>query len=102
MASPSQSKAVAVVYCVAGGLILFSGIKGATIQATASAVLKGNLNVTNTEPINVVNSASTSTTIGATGSNPGNVSSGAASANYLTIANYLVGQGYSKAAAAGI
>jgi hypothetical protein len=42
---------VAVAYSVTGGLILFSGIKGATISDTVKAVLKGNLTVTDTETI---------------------------------------------------
>jgi hypothetical protein len=42
---------VAVAYSVAGGLILFSGIKGATISDTVKSVLKGNLAVTDTETI---------------------------------------------------
>lgn len=41
----------AIAYATAGGLILYSGIKGATIADTAKAVLAGNLNVTNTEAI---------------------------------------------------
>ena len=41
----------AVAYCAAGGIILYSGIKGATIADTVKAVLAGNLNVTGTEPV---------------------------------------------------
>lgn len=41
----------AVAYTVVGGLIAFSGIKGATIADTVKAVLSGNLTVINTEPI---------------------------------------------------
>lgn len=85
----------AVAYATVGGLILYSGIKGATISATVKGVLAGNLNVAGTQGIN----SGTSTT-SATG--PANVVSGSANQNYLTIANYLVGNGYSKAAAAGI
>lgn len=84
----------AVGYCAVGGLVLFSGIKGATLSDTAKAVLAGNLNVTDTEGIGSAD--------GTAGTNPGSVQSGSASANYLTIANYLVANGYSKAAAAGI
>lgn len=83
----------AVAYCTIGGLILYSGIKGATIADTVKAALAGNLTVTSTEAIS---------SGAAAGSSPGSVVSGAASQNYLTIANYLVGNGYSKAAAAGI
>lgn len=44
-------KGASVAYCVGGGLILYSGIKGATIADTVKAVLAGNLNVSNTEGI---------------------------------------------------
>lgn len=87
----------AVAYTAVGGLVLYSGVKGATLSDTAKAVLAGNLNVTDTEPIQW---GSTSTSGG--GSNPGSVVAGTASQNYVIIANYLVGNGYSKAAAAGI
>jgi hypothetical protein len=86
----------AVAYSVVGGVVLYSGIKGSTLSDTVKSVLKGNLNVSDTEGI-----SSGSSSPGA-GSNPGNVSSGSASQNYIIIANYLVGNGYSKAAAAGI
>ena len=57
----------AITYCVGGSLILYSGIKGASIADTVKAVLSGNLNVTNTETISVNNSSSDGT---ATGSVP--------------------------------
>jgi hypothetical protein len=81
----------AVGYSAIGGIILFSGIKGATLSATVKAVLAGNLNVSGTQTIG-----------SASGASAGNVASGSASQNYITIANYLVSNGYSKAAAAGI
>lgn len=84
----------AVAYCVTGGLILYSGIKGAKITDTVKAVLAGNLNVAGTEPINFGSSGSSGSAA--------NAASGSSSQNYLTIANYLTGNGYSKAAAAGI
>jgi hypothetical protein len=43
--------APAVAYTAVGGLVLLSGIKGATLADTAKAVLKGNLTLANTEPI---------------------------------------------------
>lgn len=52
-----MSKGVAVVYAVVGGVILYSGIKGATIQDTVGAVLTGNLSVSDTEPIQAQNSS---------------------------------------------
>lgn len=88
----------AVGYSVIGGLVLYSGIKGATIADTVKAALKGNLNVTDTQTIDSGGAGSS----GAAGNDPGNVVSGSSSQNYIIIANYLVGNGYSKAAAAGI
>lgn len=46
-----MSKGAAVAYATAGGIILYSGIKGATIADTVKAVLAGNLKVSNTQPI---------------------------------------------------
>jgi cell wall-associated NlpC family hydrolase len=40
-----------VAYATIGGIVLYSGIKGATIADTVRAALTGNLTVTNTEPI---------------------------------------------------
>lgn len=80
-----------------GIIILYSGIKGATISDTLHAALKGNLNVTDTEPIgSVPNSPTTS------GGVSTSAVSGSGSKNYITIANYLVENGYTKIAAAGI
>jgi hypothetical protein len=91
--------AAAVAYCTVGGLVLYSGIKGATIADTFRAALSGNLGLaTSTESISSASGGST----GTAGSNPGSVVSGSSSQNYTIIANYLVGNGYSKAAAAGI
>jgi hypothetical protein len=41
----------AVAYCAAGGLILYSGIKGSSLSDTAKAVLKGNLSISDTQPV---------------------------------------------------
>lgn len=41
----------AVAYSAVGGLVLYSGIKGATLADTAKAVLAGNLTVTGSQPI---------------------------------------------------
>jgi hypothetical protein len=41
----------AVAYTAAGGIILYSGIKGSTVSATVKSALSGTLNVSNTEPI---------------------------------------------------
>lgn len=50
----------AVAYASAGGVLVYSGIKGASISDTVKAVLAGNLNVSETEPVNF-GSASTAT-----------------------------------------
>lgn len=85
-----------VAYAVTGVLLIYSGIKGATITDTVKAALSGNLNVTDTEPL----SANT-VTAGSPGSGT-NAASGSGSANLVTIGRYLVSNGYSNAAAAGI
>jgi Phage tail lysozyme len=74
-----------------GAVLVWSGWKGATLAATFKALLAGNLNAPDTE-----------TATSATGTSAAGAASGTASQNYITIANYLVGNGYSKAAAAGI
>jgi Phage tail lysozyme len=88
-------KGASVAYVVIGGLLVFSGIKGSSISNTAKSVLTGNLNVTDTEGL------SASPDVGSAGS-LSTASSGSDSANLLTIARYLVSNGYSNAAAAGI
>jgi Phage tail lysozyme len=90
----------AIAYSVGGGLILFSGMKGATIADTISAVLKGNLSVTRTESI--APQDITSTASGPAGSGaPGPVTSGSEIQNGTTIYQYLRGNGYSPMQAAG-
>ena len=86
-------KGASVAYCAVGGLILFSGIKGAKVADTVKAILAGNLTVTNSEPITSSASGGTDNVI---------VSAGSDSANLLTVAKYMAANGYSKAAAAGI
>jgi hypothetical protein len=82
-------KGASVAYCAVGGLILYSGIKGATIADTIRSALKGNLNVKGTE------------TVG-TGDTGNLTASATPSANYITVAKFLKANGYSSAAAAGI
>jgi hypothetical protein len=43
--------APAVAYCAIGGIVLYSGFKGASISDTLRSALKGNLSVTDTETI---------------------------------------------------
>jgi hypothetical protein len=58
----------AVAYCTMGGLILYSGIKGATLVSTVQAVLSGNLTLQDTETIQFGSTATAegSTTVGGT------------------------------------
>jgi hypothetical protein len=86
----------AVAYATVGGLVLYSGIKGATLSDTFKSVLTGNLNLQDTETVQFGSSSSSGS-----GSSV-SADSGSASQNYITIANYLVQNGYSKTAAAGI
>ena len=50
-----------IAYATAGGLVLFSGIKGVTIASTVKAVLAGNLTVTSTEPVGTTAAAAGNT-----------------------------------------
>lgn len=89
-------KASNVAAAVAGMALIWSGITGTTISKTVHNLLSGNLTPDNTEgigtpPTDPTGNAST-----------GDVQSGTATQNYLTIANYLVENGYTKIAAAGI
>jgi len=84
----------AVAYSVAGGLVFYSGLKGATLADTAKAVLSGNLSVSGTQAITASAPASSGNGTG--------TASGSGTANELTAARYLVSNGYSRAAAAGI
>lgn len=81
-----------VAYVVVGSLVLYSGIKGATISDTVKTVLSGSTNVSDTETL------STGTTSGSIST----ATAGSNSANLLTVAKYMVANGYSNAAAAGI
>lgn len=90
-----MSKGAAVAYCVTGGLIAYSGIKGATISDTVKAVFAGNLNVSGTETVGTPGT-------GFSGSSAAGISSGGSTANYKNIAYYLSTHGYTQAAAAGI
>jgi resuscitation-promoting factor RpfB len=57
--------APAVAYCAIGGIILYSGFKGASISDTLRSALKGNLNVTDTETIGTPASVGTAGDTGA-------------------------------------
>ena len=92
-----MSKGFAVAYVAGGGIILYSGIKGSSIAGTVSAVLSGNLRVSNTEP--VVPASGTT----ASGSTPGAgpAVSGSQTQNGTTIYKYLRSNGYTPMQAAG-
>lgn len=91
-------KGISVLYCVSGGLILYSGIKGATIADTVKSVLSGNVNVSETENIAVNNGGGTSP--GST--DPlGPKTSGDTLQNGTTIYNYFRSNGYNPMQAAG-
>src|SRR5579863_7582439 len=64
------TKGVSVAYCAIGGILLFSGIKGATLSDTAKGLLAGNISsIQDTETISL-NNGSSGTTSGGTASNP--------------------------------
>ena len=84
--------AAPVAYCVTGGLILYSGIKGATISATLKAALTGNLNITGTETI--PGSSSAATAAGTTAGNTG-AANGTAAQNQATAKTVATQMGHS-------
>lgn len=90
--------AAAVAYAAVGGLILYSGIKGATLADTAKSVLSGNLSVTDTETIDTSGGGTSGS-----GSTPsaGPVSSGTETQNGTTIYKYFRSNGYTPMQAAG-
>lgn len=89
---------VAIAMLAVGGIVLWSGIRGSSISDTLKATLAGNPgSAPATETVQFTSSGS-----GGSGSDPGSVQSGSATQNYMTIAKYLVANGYSPAAAAGI
>lgn len=92
------SKGAAFAYAAGGGLVLFSGIKGATLVDTAKAVLSGNLSVSNDEPISASDSSGGGS--GGTGTS-GPVSTGSTLQNGTTIYKFLRANGYSPIQAAG-
>jgi hypothetical protein len=91
-----QISGLYVAVTAAGAVLVWSGWKGATITATLKSLLAGNLNAPATEAV------ASSAAGGAPGTSAAGLSSGAASANYLTIARYLTSNGYSDAGAAGV
>lgn len=99
----------------AGVIVLYSGIKGKSITTALQSVIQGKspatapqanaISGTSSADLAALGVTSAGTAIpggGGGGTNPGSLQSGPASANYVTIANYLRANGYSRAAAAGI
>jgi Phage tail lysozyme len=92
--------AAAVAYCAVGGLIAYSGIKGATLTDTAKSVLSGNLSVTDTETIDTSGGSSGTGTAGNAPAGP--ATSGDQVQNGTTIYTYLRKTGgYTPMQAAG-
>lgn len=87
----------AVAYVTVGGLVFYSGLKGATLASTVKAVLSGNLALTDTQQ-----TGSLTVSVGSSGGSAGSVTSGSGTANELAAAQYLMANGYTAAAAAGI
>lgn len=81
----------AVAYAAIGGTVLFSGIKGASLSDTVKAVLKGNLTVTDTQPIGSPAAGSGST--GGTGG----VATGSAAAAQAYAQSKMASYGWSTA-----
>jgi Phage tail lysozyme len=91
----SRLSGVSVAMLAVGGIILWSGIKGATLSDTLKGVLSGSpQNVSDTETVDFGSNG--------TAGSASNATSSSGSANYLTIARYLVSNGYSNAGAAGV
>lgn len=93
-------KGISVVYAVVGGLILYSGIKGATLQDTAKAVLTGDLTLKNTQAIDITNGSG-----GSSKTDSGDVSIGSSpSGSGAVMLKYCLaqrGKPYSQAARFG-
>lgn len=90
---------ISVAYVAVGGLVLFSGIKGATLSDTVKGVLTGDLtSIKATETIQINNGSSNS---GTPTGNAGPAVSGNQTQNGTTIYKYLRSNGYSPIQAAG-
>lgn len=93
-----------------GGVFVWSGIRGKSVSSVFRQLAGGDTptGATNANQITGVSPISSDATIGVNGAttasdvNPGDISSGTATANEMTIAEFLVRNGYSEAAAAGI
>jgi hypothetical protein len=79
--------AAAVAYTAVGGLVCYSGIKGATLAATAKAVLSGNLALSDTET--VTSAAAAADSSAGTASEPASASASANQADAKKIATSM-------------
>lgn len=101
-------KGASVAYMTAGGLILLSGVKGSSIPDTLRAALKGNLSTLSdtqkpgSPSLSVSSGQDDTGGVGTPGSPATGAVSGSENQNLMTVARYLVSNGYSKPAAAGI
>jgi hypothetical protein len=89
----------AVAYTALGGLLIYSGWKGTSLTSTFTDLTRGQLN---SAPEASSVEADSVTGAGGTAGSGTAVPSSTASANYLTIAKYLVQNGYTPVGAAGI
>src|ERR1700722_1313303 len=93
-----------------GGVFVWSGIAGKSVSSVFRQLAGGDApsGATNANAITGVSPISSNATVGVNGAttaadvSPGDISSGSATANEMTIAEFLVRNGYSDAAAAGI
>lgn len=91
-----------IAYTAFGGVILWSGVTGTTLSTTFKDLLSGAPPTQDQEPIQPGASLSGLSAVSSESSSASGVPSGTAEQNYLTIAEFLVSNGYSYAAAAGI
>lgn len=87
----------AVFYTLAGGLIAYSGIKGATLADTVTAVLSGNLTLSDTETIPIDNAADST----ASGNPSTDAATGDTVQNGTAIYKYFRSAGYTPIQSAG-
>jgi hypothetical protein len=88
-----------VAVTAVGAVLVWSGWQNTSLPATFRSLIGGKLPAPGTGG---VPSPASGGSAGTPGTSATGATSGSASQNYLTIANYLVQNGYSKAAAAGI
>jgi resuscitation-promoting factor RpfB len=87
--------AAAVAYCAVGGLVAYSGVKGATLSDTAQAVLKGNLSLSDTETVGAPASSGTAASETAASGNTTAANAGAA-ANQALAKQLATSMGFSS------